>query len=865
MSYGHRRFVRAAAAGLLVSGVFAVLPTGSASASDAPARSIESACPAGQVPDQGYTDLPSGSDATSTATRQAINCITEYDVAGGFAGDVNGDGRTPDYGPTRDITRGQLASMAMQKLDNVTGFTRPANPPNAFTDDEGDVHEDNINDAAELDIVTGFPGDVNGDGRTPDYGPGQPISRAQMATIVVGQLRAAGATLPAAPGASDSPSFSDVDRNNTHFNNIEILHEMGIFTGSNGQFNPTANLSRAQMALVEARVLAELVDQGKVRSKFGAGANQSFAVSPAATQVQEDDQVAQYRFSGLDAAKRYEVSLFPCGVEDEGTVIFNDGDAVINRNGGSVLTGNITFLDGDGGPGGVPDDEPDYPDQTENGNAFISLINLSPAGGGTHESDLQPRNDGTLDVVLASNGADCAIPVLWEEANDGSSTDDGELDLGDRNPATLENVNTPVEKFRVGPAAVWHEGHAPNGEQNSEEVVLFRGASSLFGGLLGSDDTVGVVLSDGFLYGIAPSDGFHYDGAEVEGPISQTNFFNWLTIADELATCDNDDACNDLDQPYTRTGKNQWALQDDDEGETVFTPPTNPQGTAGNFDGGSTNNDIQFSWTAPVYDGAIPADVDEYCWELYNVTNPGAGPAAQDCTDEADTLNQTGDVPTNTAQGSGTTDDVHAFDVAQGTYRFRVYAESETDDESSWSLWSEPINVLGGTDTTAPVILDSRAAAPPGQGNGDTGFSGLFDPDPNSEWHRFVFSERMDPRVAEDGSTYRVTDPDGTTFDIVCNGDGAPSGADGCFLNSEGGTDPGTGFTFGPEQIMFVRINDNAGDPFAAKTSADVANGSVAGRSYPLTITAVSDTWDDVAGNQLNLAGSDKVIQSDSA
>jgi len=254
LSNGNRRFRRLAAAGILVGGIFTVLPSSPASASHEPARSTAEACPPDQVPDQGFTDLPSGSDEVSVATRLAVNCGVEYGIARGTS--------PTTFNPSGSISRAQTATMAMQKLDQVTAYERPANAPDAFTDDDG-VHEDNINDAAAEGIIVGTSPGL--------FDPSGNVSRDQMATIVLGQLETAGATLPAVP-ADDG--FTDVDcdgvdPDNAHCDGIAILHELGIFTGSgNNVFGSGSDLSRAQMMFVETRVVALLIEQGLMESVF---------------------------------------------------------------------------------------------------------------------------------------------------------------------------------------------------------------------------------------------------------------------------------------------------------------------------------------------------------------------------------------------------------------------------------------------------------------------------------------------------------------------------------------------------------------------------------------------------------------------
>lgn len=79
------------------------------------------------------------------------------------------------YAPTLDVTRAELATLAVRAYERVSGAALPAGA-DAFTDDGTSVHEDAIDKAAAQGWVGGF-----GDGR---FGPGQPVTRAQAASLL---------------------------------------------------------------------------------------------------------------------------------------------------------------------------------------------------------------------------------------------------------------------------------------------------------------------------------------------------------------------------------------------------------------------------------------------------------------------------------------------------------------------------------------------------------------------------------------------------------------------------------------------------------------------------------------------------------
>jgi hypothetical protein len=87
------------------------------------------------------------------------------------------------FGPQQSVTRGQMATFISRAASYLeTGQATPASQPprtphDLFPDDDGSVHEANINALASVGIVAGYS-----DGT---YRPGAPVLRDQMATFVM--------------------------------------------------------------------------------------------------------------------------------------------------------------------------------------------------------------------------------------------------------------------------------------------------------------------------------------------------------------------------------------------------------------------------------------------------------------------------------------------------------------------------------------------------------------------------------------------------------------------------------------------------------------------------------------------------------
>lgn len=122
-----------------------------------------------------YDDVPSTSVHLDSINRLTADGVVQGVDPGSFA-------------PERDVTRAQVASMlyfAVDSLDLGTPgpcdeATPPTSLPDAFTDDDGNVHECRLNWAADRGILAG-------DGHAL-IDPGANATRAQVAAMVVRAL-----------------------------------------------------------------------------------------------------------------------------------------------------------------------------------------------------------------------------------------------------------------------------------------------------------------------------------------------------------------------------------------------------------------------------------------------------------------------------------------------------------------------------------------------------------------------------------------------------------------------------------------------------------------------------------------------------
>lgn len=172
---------------------------------------------------------------------------------------------------------------------------------------------------------------------------------------------------------------------------------------------------------------------------------------------------------------------------------------------------------------------------------------------------------------------------------------------------------------------------------------------------------------------------------------------------------------------------------------------------------------------------------------------------------------------------------------ANGCYVYRVKSSVTSSPNASVAFSANSANAdvpSGSSDTTAPKI-DSVSLTT------DSGLAGRLD---TGDVHTFVFSERMAASTAANGSTYRLSDGDGTTADIVCGSNAT------CTLADK------TDNAF-PSPRTWSELTVTL-----TSTPVPVSVGTTLGLQYPATILSMSAQFTDLAGNQVTMAGSDVTI-----
>ena len=173
-----------------------------------------------------FVEVPNFTDIDGSIFEADILWLASVGVTGGCS--VN----PPKFCPGSNVTRAQMASFLVRALE------LPQTTNDHFTDDEGSIHEDDINALAEAGVTGGCGGTR--------YCPSSSVTRAQMASFLV-------RALDLAPSATDA--FTD-DDSSIHEADINALAASGITGGCGGtKFCPSNAISRGQMAAFLNRAL----------------------------------------------------------------------------------------------------------------------------------------------------------------------------------------------------------------------------------------------------------------------------------------------------------------------------------------------------------------------------------------------------------------------------------------------------------------------------------------------------------------------------------------------------------------------------------------------------------------------------------
>jgi hypothetical protein len=222
------RLVFAVSVLFLVAAGLALAPPALAAGSDGPA------CPAGVVPDAGFTDIEPGNPHDT-----AIDCIAWYEITTGKTATT--------YDPNGSLLRWEMALFLNRTFEANLHIDEVPGNPQGFTDIGGVSLEAQkaINQLKELSITSGTSPTT--------FEPQGLLTRAQMALFMTRLMRAEGILLP--DGADQG--FTDIGGLSAEAQKaINQMKQLGITSGvTPTTYDPSGTVTRAQMASFLARSL----------------------------------------------------------------------------------------------------------------------------------------------------------------------------------------------------------------------------------------------------------------------------------------------------------------------------------------------------------------------------------------------------------------------------------------------------------------------------------------------------------------------------------------------------------------------------------------------------------------------------------
>jgi hypothetical protein len=207
------------------------------------ARQPYDACPAGRVPLRRFDDA----EGYLTLHSEAVHCASMWGLLRGTAA------RT--FSPADPVTRGQAATALVGLVDGVAGPDRalPADPPDAFRDDDGSVHERAVDRLAAAGLLTG-----TADGRA---AVDAPLTRGQLVSLLVRVLEHVRADRLEARG-----DLFDDDDGSAHERAADRAGAAGVVAGTGPRTaSPGRTLRRDQFSSFAVRALDVLVEEGRAR------------------------------------------------------------------------------------------------------------------------------------------------------------------------------------------------------------------------------------------------------------------------------------------------------------------------------------------------------------------------------------------------------------------------------------------------------------------------------------------------------------------------------------------------------------------------------------------------------------------------
>ena len=199
---------------------------------------------AGEAKKAGFTDLDASAWYLNDGGRfpDSQTLYLDYTIKRGLMSGYTG-ARKGQFGPDDDLSRGMAATIIYRMATGKTAETTDNNVDTPFSDvPRGAWYAAAVKWCAENKVVTGYAG-------TTKFGPDDPITREQLATVIGRYMD------PKAEAGDDVSQFKDAAAISAFAKGgIAYCNAKGIMTGigDSGNFQPGGKASRCQMAKVIA-------------------------------------------------------------------------------------------------------------------------------------------------------------------------------------------------------------------------------------------------------------------------------------------------------------------------------------------------------------------------------------------------------------------------------------------------------------------------------------------------------------------------------------------------------------------------------------------------------------------------------------
>lgn len=289
-----------------------------------------------------------------------------------------------------------------------------------------------------------------------------------------------------------------------------------------------------------------------------------------------------------------------------------------------------------------------------------------------------------------------------------------------------------------------------------------------------------------------------------------------LSLAQFESVLNPDDVLSVNYSPTSQSGTSTFTFT-----SNVTHAPSAVAAVAGDFDGDGQADDVRISFPVPTNN----APSTTYSVQRYQYQPP----VQSQCS---------GSLQPDGAPFAATTGTVDDINLDAGCYQYEVIA-TETAVNGATAKSPRTGNVASPA-PAARRITDAKVTTPANVSAGTTMAK--------DHVHAFYFNDRMATTIDDAGSTYRLSDPDGTVVDVVCDAGGTKCAYQETLEQPDPQSPPAAVFK------LVVTIGDSV---------TSVASGSTVGLQYPATVTLVSAHWAGTNGGAVSLETSpDRVVDA---